>query len=314
VGRFLARRILIAVPTLIGVTIVVFITVKIIPGNPVAALLGINAPESARIALEHRLGLTSPWPVQYIDWLKSVLSGNLGTSIARQQSVSSLVWSAFGNTAILAIGGAVVAVGGGVMLGAIGALRRGKIARGTVSAVSAFSVSAPQYTVGFILLVLLSVDNTVFPSGGMYGATGGGGLPSLLDHMILPSIAAGIVPMGIIARLFQGSLNEVLDQEFITSLRSRGLSQGRIIRHAIHNTLPSLFTIAGLQIGFLLGGVIFVETIFTWPGIGELVYQSITARDYPVIEGATLVIAVALVLLNIVVDAGHALIDPRVRS
>lgn len=310
--QFFARRLPIAILTLLGVTIVVFITIKIIPGNPVADLAGANSSAAARAALTRRLGLDSSWPVQYFDWLKSVLSGNLGTSIARQTAVGPLVFSAFGNTLILALGAGVVAVVGGMVLGAVGTLR-GRPARATTSALSAISVSAPQYTVAYILLILLSVEHRVFPSGGMSSATGSGGFGSLLYHLVLPAIAAGIVPMGIIARLFRSSLTDVMHQEFITNLRARGLSPTRTFVHALHNTLPSLFTIAGLQIGFLLGGVIFVETIFTWPGIGQLIYQSISARDYPVIQAASLIVATALVLTNLLVDAGHALIDPRIR-
>ena len=313
-SRFLLRRALIALPTLFGVTIVVFVTIKMIPGNPVADLAGVNSSPAAREALAQRLGLTSPWPVQYLDWLRSTLSGNLGISISRQTPVGPLVLSAFGNTIILAIAGSIVAVTGGILLGALGALRRGRLAAYSTSAISTVSVSAPQYTVAYILLVVLSVDHTVFPSGGMYDATGGGGIKALADHLVLPALAAGIVPMGIIARLFRAALVDVLSQEFMVSLKARGLPALRIFTHALHNTLPSLFTIAGLQVGFMLGGVIFVETIFSWPGIGQLIYQSISARDYPVIEASSLVVAVALVLTNLLVDAGHALIDPRLRK
>lgn len=310
--HFLARRLPIAVLTLLGVTIVVFITIKIIPGDPVANLAGANSTAATRAALARHLGLTNPWPVQYLDWLKSVVSGNLGTSISRQTSVAPLVLSAFGNTLVLAAGSGIVAVLGGVVLGALGTAR-GWPARATTSGVSAIAVSAPQYTVAYILLILFSVEHRVFPSGGMSSATGSGGLVSLLYHLVLPSIAAGVVPMGIIARVFGSSLTDVMHQEFITNLRARGLSSARTFAHAVHNTLPSLFTVAGLQIGFLLGGVIFVETIFTWPGIGQLIFQSISARDYPMIEAASLIVATALVLTNLLVDAGHALIDPRIR-
>jgi peptide/nickel transport system permease protein len=147
----------------------------------------------------------------------------------------------------------------------------------------------------------------------MYNATGGGGFPTLLDHLVLPAIAVGLAPMGVIARIFRSSLIDVMNQEFVTSLRARGLSRRAVLRHAVHNTLPSLFTVAGLQIGFLLGGALFVEILFTWPGLGQLVYTSVTSRDYPTIEACSLVLAIAFVLLNVVIDTGHALVDPRVR-
>lgn len=312
-GRYLLRRLGLAIPTLFGVTVVVFITIKIIPGNPVANLAGVNSTPAIRAALAHRLGLDSPFPVQYFDWLRSSLTGDFGISISRQTPVRPLVFSAFGNTLILAAAGAVVAIGGGIVLGSIGAVLGKHRAAHAVEAISVVSISAPQYSVALLLLVIFSVDHPILPSGGMYDATGGGGFGVLLRHLILPGIAAGIAPMGIVARMFRASLSDVLGQEFVTSLRSRGLSRAGVLRHAVHNTLPSLLTIAGLQIGFLLGGVIFIETIFTWPGIGQLVFQSISSRDYPVIEACSLVIATAFVLVNFLVDAGHALIDPRVR-
>jgi peptide/nickel transport system permease protein len=312
--RFLFHRAVIAIPTLVGVTIVVFVTLKLIPGNPVAALAGMNSTPADRAALTHQLGLDQPWPVQYVDWLRNVVTGDFGTSIAQQRPVGPLVFGALRNTLILASAGAVVALTGGVTLGAWSALRRrhsdGSIASGIASVV----LSAPQYTVALVLLVVLTVDVRLFPSGGMYNAIGGGGSGALFDHLILPAIAVGLAPMGVIARIFRASLLDIMSQEFVVSLKARGLNRSAVFRHAAHNTLPSLFTVLGLQVGFLLGGAIFVEILFTWPGIGQLLYQSISSRDYPVIEACALVLGVAFVLVNFLVDAGHAWIDPRVRS
>jgi peptide/nickel transport system permease protein len=313
VSRFLVRRLLLAVPTLLGVTVVVFVTVKLIPGNPVDALAGMNSTAATRAALTHRLGLDQPLPVQYLDWLKSVATGDFGTSIARSVAVRPLVLNALANTLILSLAGAVVAFAGGLVLGGWSALRRRHPDGAMASATAAVALSAPQYTVALVLLVVFAVDLAVLPSGGMYEATGGGGLAALLDHLVLPALAVGLAPMGVIARIFRASLSDVLGQEFVVNLRARGLGRGAVLRHAFHNTLPSLFTVAGLQIGFLLGGAILVEILFTWPGIGQLVYQAISARDYPVIQGCSLLLAVAFVLVNVLVDAGHAWIDPRVR-
>ncbi len=313
-GRFVAKRLLLAIPTVIGVTLVVFITVKLIPGNPVAALAGPSSSAASRAALIHRLGLDQSLPVQYFDWLKSFVTGDFGMSIARQQPVRPMVLTAFDNTLILALAGAIVAGVGGLILGGIGALWRRRLPGRAASALSVVSVSAPQYSVGLLLLIFLSVDNTIFPSGGMHNATGGGGFGALLDHLVLPAVAAGLAPMGVIARMFRASLLEVMSQDFVGSLNARGLSRARVMAHAVHNTVPSLFTVAGLQLGFLLGGVIFVETIYSWPGLGQLVYSAISERDFPVIEAGAFVLAVAFVLLNLLADLGHALVDPRVRS
>lgn len=311
---FLLRRLAIAVPTLIGVTIVVFITLKLIPGNPVDALAGMNSTPATRAALTHSLGLDQPWPVQYFDWIRNVLTGNFGVSIAQQTPARPLVMSALDNTLILAAAAAVVALVGGMVLGGWSALRRRKPDGAVASGIAAISLSAPQYTVALVLLVIFTVNVKLFPSGGMYNAVGARSFPVLLNHLVLPAIAVGLAPLGVIARIFRSSLIDILDQEFIVSLKARGLSRPAVLRHAVHNTLPSLLTVAGLQTGFLLGGAIFVEILFTWPGVGHLVYQSISARDYPVIEASSLVLAVAFVAVNFVVDAAHAWIDPRVRS
>lgn len=312
--KFVGKRLLLAIPTIIGVSMVVFLTIKIIPGDPVAALAGPGSSAATRQALSHHLGLDQSLPVQYLTWLKNMASGDFGTSIARQSAVRPLVFTAFNNTLILAVAGAVVATIGGIILGGIGALRRRSVLGRASSGASVLAVSAPQYSVALLLLIFLAVNHPVLPAGGMYNATGGGGFPALLRHLILPAIAAGLAPMGVVARVFRASLLEVMSQDFVASLRSRGLSKVTVVRRAVRNTLPSLFTIAGLQLGFLLGGVIFVETIFSWPGLGQIVYQAISQRDFAVIEAGSLILALAFVLLNLMADTAHGLIDPRVRQ
>lgn len=310
--RFLTRRLLLAIPILLGVTVVVFITIKLVPGNPVATLLGPNATAQARVALTARLGLDRPLPVQYLDWVWAVVHGNLGTSISMQQSAGHLALTAFANTMLLVVVALVLALIGGVAGGVVMALApRSHVARG-LSGLTMLFLSAPQYSIA-LLLVIVAVKTSAFPTGGMH-ATGTTGIGDLLSHMLLPSIAAALVPMGIVARMFAVALGEVLEQEFVAAMRARGLAPAAIVRHAIHNAMPSLLTITGLQIGYLLGGVLFVETIFNWPGIGQQLYMAISSRDEPLIEAGVLLTATALVLTNVLVDTLHALIDPRVRA
>jgi peptide/nickel transport system permease protein len=312
VTTFFTKRLLLAIPILIGVSIVVFITIKLIPGDPVAALLGPNATPQARADLTSRLGLDDPLPVQYVHWLWSTVRGNLGTSISLQQSVGGLVLDAFANTLLLVAAALVLAVGGGVVLGSIAALRPRSVVGRVVGWFSIGAISVPQYTVA-LLLLLFAVETGALPAGGMHD-TGVGGPGDLLEHLLLPAIAAAVTPMGIVARMYAVSLGDVLGQEFVGSLRARGLTQPAVVRHAMHNALPSLLTITGLQVGYLLGGVLFVEVIFSWPGLGQLVYQAISSRDMPLIQAGVLLSAVVLVLVNVVVDTAHALVDPRVRS
>jgi peptide/nickel transport system permease protein len=264
--------------------------------------------------LTHRLGLDSPLPVQYVSWLWSTVQGDLGVSVARQLDARSLVVDAFWNTLELTAFAALIALIGGVFLGAVAALRRGRPSAGVSSGISLLSVSAPQYSVGLLLMILFAANWQLLPAGGMHNVLGSGGWVDSFKHLLLPGITAALVPMGIIARMFRSTLLDVMSQDFIEALRARGLSHWTIVRHAIHNTLPGLLTIAGLQLGYLLGGVVFVETIFSWPGVGLLVFQSISQRDLPVIQAGVLVSAFAFVVLNLAVDAAHGLIDPRFRQ
>ncbi|OPX14940.1 ABC transporter permease [Gordonia sp. i37] len=310
---YVGRRALLAIPTLLGVSLVVFITIKIIPGDPVATMLGPTGTPEAHAELSARLGLDRPLPVQYVTWLLHAVTGDFGTSLSRHSDVGPIVTDALYNTLILSAIAAVLALLLGVGIGAFVALRPHGIAAKIANSFSLVAISVPQYSVGILLIIWLSVNVGLFPSSGMYSPVGGGGLGDLLKHAALPAFTAALVPAGIIARMFRSSVRDVMSMDFVESLTARGLPQRTVMRHVMHNTVPSLLTVAGLQIGYLLGGVIFVEAVFSWPGIGLLVYQSITQRDLPVIQAAVLVSAFAFVLLNLIVDVVQGLIDPRVR-
>jgi peptide/nickel transport system permease protein len=312
--RFFTRRLLLTILILLGVSLVVFLTTKLIPGDPVASLLGPNSTPEDRARMVVHYGFDRPLPVQYLSYVWLVLHGDLGRSIAQQTPTLGLVVAAFGNTMILAGFASLVAIVGGVALGATAALRRrGRIAI-LVSSISLVSVSAPQYVVGVALIVLFAVRTNLLPAGGLTTATGSGGLGDLIHHLILPGITAALVPMGIIARMYRSTLLDVLSQDFVVALRSYGLPRWRVLWHVMHNSLPPLLTISGLQVGYLLGGVVFVETVFTWPGLGLLIFTSISERDLPVIESGVLVSAFAFVAINLAVDTVHAAIDPRIRA
>lgn len=310
---FIGRRLMLAIPTLIGVSLVIFATIKIIPGDPIAALLGPTGTPEARADLEQRLGFNDPLPVQYWSWLTHTITGDFGTSLAKRTSVAPIVMDALANTLVLTLAAAILALALGLFIGTVTALREHGIVARLGNAFALFSISVPQYSVGLLLIIYLAAGAGLFPASGM-SSPGGGGLGDLLSHLVLPAFTAALVPAGIIARMFRSSVRDVMSMDFIEALRARGLSRGRIMRHALHNTTPSLLTVAGLQIGYLLGGVIFVEAVFAWPGIGQLVYQSISQRDLPVIQAGVLVSALAFVVLNLLVDALQAVIDPRVRT
>lgn len=312
--RFVLKRLLLAVPTLFGVTAVVFATVALVPGNPVVAFLGPGAPPAARRELADRLGLNRPLPVRYADWLWHALHGDLGVSISGQRPVARLLLPACGETLLLAGAAFVLVIVGGTVLGALGALRPRGLTDRLSGALSTLSVSAPQYSVALLLIVVCTVRWRLLPSGGTHTPFGGGGSFDLLRHLVLPAVSAALVPLGLTARVFRAALGTVLASELPDALRARGLSRAAVLRHCLHNASPALLTIGGLQLAYLLEGVVFVETLFSWPGLGQLLYNALTARDLPLVEGGVLLVAVFFVGVNILVDTAHAAIDPRVRS
>ncbi|WP_281689036.1 ABC transporter permease [Pseudonocardia thermophila] len=311
--RFLVRRLVLAVPTVVGVSFVVFLTAKLVPGDPVASLLGPLATPLARAELVAHLGLDRPWPVQFVTWLGNALRGDLGMAIHEPRAVAEIVASSFGDTALLALAGGLIALVGGVVLGVLGAMYPKRLPGRLTSGLSVVAMSAPQYSVALLLVIVFAVHLRVLPAGGMTDPIDGGGLADLLVHMVLPAVSVALIPLGVIARMFRSALTEVLGSPFVEAMRARGIGPVRIARHAAHNALPALFTITGLQLAYLIGGVVFVETIFSWPGIGLTLYNAISTRDLPLIQGGVLVVAVSFVLINILVDAAHALVDPRVR-
>ncbi len=311
--RYMMRRIVLILPILFGVSIVVFFTLKLLPGDPVSSLLGPTSTEESRAELIAQYGLDRPLVQQYFTWLGNVVRGDLGRSIARQQPAAPMVVDAMKNTLILTSAAFVISIIGAVVLGSVAAFRRGRPAAVISSALSVVSLSAPQYTVGLVLMIYLGVRTGWFPTSGMHAA-GSSGLGDLLHHLVLPSLAAALVPMGIMARMFRAGLLDAISQDWVESLKARGLSKRTIIAHVWHNAVPSVLTVAGLQFGYLLSGVVFVETIYSWPGLGLLVFQSISQRDVTVIQAGVLVSALAFVIVNLLVDLLHGIIDPRVRN
>ncbi|GAA2119014.1 ABC transporter permease [Kitasatospora saccharophila] len=312
--RFLLRRLLLAVPTLFGVSAVVFATVALVPGDPVTAFLGPGAPAEARQALAERIGLDRPLPARYLDWLGHALTGDLGTSTSTQRPVAALLPPALGQTLTLTAAAFALVLLGGVALGTLGALHpRGWPGR-LGGAASTLAVSAPQYSVALLLTAVFAVHWRLLPANGTHDAFGPGGTGDLLRHLVLPATAAALVPLGLTAKVHRAALATVLASDLADGLRARGLGRAAVLRHCAHNASPALLTIGGLQLAYLLEGVVFVETLFAWPGLGRLLYEALTARDLPLVQGGVLLVATAFVGVNLLVDAAHAAIDPRVRS
>ncbi|MEZ4552800.1 MAG: ABC transporter permease [Dehalococcoidia bacterium] len=308
----LVRRLAMVVPTLLGVSIVVFLLMSVLPGDPLAGLLAQDASAADRAALEQSMGLDDPLPVRYVHWLGDALTGDFGYSPYRRRDVADLLGTAFRNTLQLAVASAAVGIGLGVALGTIAAVHRGRLLDRLVSVVAMTGISVPSYWVAILLIIVFSANLHWLPAGGM--SSGGGGLLDTLKHLVMPAFASAFVSIGVTARMMRASLLETYGQDFVDTLRAKGLTGRQILWHVAKNAASPVLTVAGLQVGFLLGGSVLIETIFSWPGLGQLIFQAISARDFRVIQAGILVVAVTFVLVNLVVDLLQLVIDPRLRK
>lgn len=309
--RVTLRRLALVVPILLGVSIIIFLLMNVLPGDPAASFLGDQASAEQREMVREQLGLNDPLAVRYLHWLGDALTGDLGFSQYRRANVADLLAQAWGNTAILATCSAVFGIVVGVALGSIAGIRRGKLVDRAVSVVSLSGLSIPSFFVAILMLMVFSAQLRLLPSGGVVLNEGIG---EFLSHLLMPMIAGSLITIAITARVTRASIVETYNAEFIETLRAKGLGQTKVLRHVLKNAISPVLTTSGLQIGTLLGGSILIETIFRWPGMGMLVFNAITARDLIVVQGATLVIAVTFVLINLLVDLAQATIDPRLRK
>jgi len=310
VPSLIIRRVGMAIPILLGVTVIVFLLMTVLPGDPAQAFLADDATPEERAAIRAELGLDDPLPVRYVHWLGDTLRGDLGWSPYRRRDVSSLLTQAWSNTALLAGASAVVGLAGGVALGTAAALRRGKLSDRLISFFSLTGLSVPAFFLAIVMLIVFSANLGWLPSAG----TGRDeGLGSLLQHLVMPTVAGSLGTLAITARVTRASVIETYGADFVQTLRAKGLSGLQVLRHVARNAISPVLTTSGLQVGNLLGGAVLIETIFRWPGIGTLVYTAISQRDLLVVQGATLVVALTFVLINLLVDIGQATIDPRLR-
>jgi peptide/nickel transport system permease protein len=314
-GKYIIQRLLSLIPILLGVSIVIFLFLQLVPGDIAATVLGPRATPEKVEAIHRQLGLDKPIYTQYFLWLSNMLRGDMGTSIATQVSVIDLVIPKFKNTLILTSSSLFIAIIFGVLIGIISAVRQYSIFD-RIGLVSAIVGSAtPSFWLALILMYFFALRLGWFPTSGMYSLRGPGGVMDLLSHLVLPSIAAAAIPLAVITRLVRSSMLDVLRQDFITTLRAKGLQERLVIyQHAFRNALPPIISITGLQAGFLLGGALFVEVIFSWPGIGKQLYSSILARDVPVVQGAMLIISFAFVLIILSSDIFIAFLDPKIHT
>jgi len=310
---YVLKRLLYAIPIALSVTVVSFVLVYLAPGDPLNAIAPADAPAEVIEALKSAYGLDRPVPVQYGLWLLRAVQGDLGTSIASGRAVTGEVMSAVSNTLLLA---GIAAFGGvlvGCVLGAVAGYRHGTWVDRVATILSVVGVSIPHYWLGLVLTIVFSIWLGWFPA---MGAGPGGSSEWLWDaghfkYLVLPALTLSVIPMGIITRTVRALVSDMLEQEFVVALRARGLSGHAVFRHIAKNTAPTVLAVAGLQIGYLMGGSILVETVFAWPGTGFLLNTAIFQRDIPLLQGTILVLCMFFVVLNLVVDILQPLIDPR---
>ena len=311
---YIVRRLLAVVPVLFGVSIVVFLTLRLAPGDPAIAMLGPRATGEALAQLRTWLGLDQPLHVQYLKWLSHAVVLDLGDSIALSKPVDEVIFQKFKNTLILSGASLVIAIAGGLIIGVVAASRPYSRFDRAVMGFTLVLGAIPPYLLGLLLVFLFALRLEIFPASGMYDMRGNGGPADLLHHLVLPALATAATPAAIIARMVRGAMFEVLLLDFIKVARAKGLAERTVLgRHVLKNALPPIINISGLQVGWLLGGAIFTELIFAWPGLGLEIYNSISARDYPLIQGAVLLVALVFILVNLIVDVLNMAIDPRTR-
>ena len=309
----LLRRLAWTIPILLGVSLIVFSMMHLAPGDPAQALLGPRSTEETLRSTRRALGLDRPLYVQYGRWVLDAARGDLGESVRLNRPVAPEVVARFGDSAVLASVAFVLAVVVGVAVGAVSAVRRGSLVDNSLMAVTVTGISMPPFYLGMLLIILFSVALDLLPTGGMYDVRQEPSLGQLLLHLILPALTLAAVPAAVIARIMRSSMLEVIGQDFIRTARAKGLEDRAVVaRHALRNALIPVVAVVGLQVGYLLSATALVEVVFSWPGLGSLLVQSVVTRDLPLAQGAVLLIAVIYVLVNIATDLVQAWLDPRI--
>jgi peptide/nickel transport system permease protein len=310
---YIARRLLLLVPVLVGVSIVVFLVLHLSPGDPAEIMLGSQATQEDLARLRRELGLTEPLHVQYLRWMSHVLRGDLGRSLWMKRPVLDEVLHRFQATLVLTGSGLLLSTLGGIALGVASAVRPHSLLDRMSAVTSLFGASMPVFWLGIVLMVVFSLWLGWLPASGMWAPYGGGDLRDLAAHLVLPAVTLAAASTTIIARLTRSTMLDVLGQDYIRTARAKGLIEGRVVfRHGLKNALIPIVTVVGVQAGYLLGGAVLTETVFAWPGVGLLMVQGILARDFPIVQGCVLVIALTFVLINLAVDLLYVYLDPRI--
>lgn len=310
--RVALTRVASLLPILLGISVITFSLIRLVPGDPVIALLGMEANEAAMQALRRQLALDQPLVAQYFAWAGRILTGDFGRSIQGGRDVLRLLLGALGPTALLSLAALIVSLLISIPAGIVAATRRNSVADYSASFVALCGLSMPSFWLGILLIMGLSIAWPIFPASGYVAP--GDDLLAFLRHLVLPAVTLGAALAAATMRMTRATMLEVLRADYVRTARAKGLTERSVVwNHALSNARMPIVTLLGIQFGQLLGGVVITETVFSWPGIGKLTVDAIFARDYPVVQGAVLVTATLFVLINLATDLIYTALDPRVR-
>ena len=329
---FILRRLALLVPTLIGISLLVFLMIHLVPGDPAQIMLGERADAASIEALRLEMGLDQPFHVQFARYFADLLRGDLGRSFRTHELISTEIIERFPATCELTVAAMIIAIAGGIGLGVLAALARGKAADYVSMVAATAGISMPVFWLGLMLMLLLAVQFPLFPVSGRLGASvqveaitgfylldailgsNWKGLADALWHLALPALTLATIPLAFIARMTRANLLEVLGEEYVRTARAKGLPPRLVVlRHALRNAFVPTLTVIALEFGYLLGGAVITETIFAWPGLGRWVFLAVQARDFRAVQGGVLLLATVFMVVNLIADILYACLDPRIR-
>lgn len=314
-GGYILKRLISAVPVLLGITIIVFLIMSLIPGDPATAILGSYATPENVEKLNRDLGLDKPMVQRYFIWLGNMLTGDFGRSFSLNRPVIDEVLERFNATLILAGTAFVLCSVLGILAGVISAARQYGLADKAITFIVLIGISVPSFFLGMMMILLFAVNLRWLPVSGMYAIYGGGDLPDLLKHLTMPALALAAVATGVIARLARSAMLEVLRQDFIRTARAKGVPERQVIMgHALRAAMVSIIPVLGIQAGFVLSGAVYIEIVFQWPGVGRMLVDAILKRDLLLVQGGVVFVAACYVMFNIAVDVAQSLLDPRIKT
>ena len=308
------NRLLSAIPVVLGITIIVFLIISLIPGDPATAILGSYATPENVAKINKDLGLDKSLPERYLIWLGNIIQGDFGRSFSLNRPVIDEVMERFNATLILSGTAFVFCSFFGILVGTISAARQYTLTDKFITFIVLIGISIPSFFLGMMMILTFAVRLKLFPVSGMYAIWGGGDLPDLINHLVMPSIALAIVATGVVARISRNAVLEILRQDYVRTARAKGVKERSIlISHVLRVAIVTILPVLGLQAGFVLSGSVYIEIVFQWPGVGRMLVDAILKRDIILVQGGVVFVSICYVFFNIAVDVLQRVLDPRIR-